>query len=317
MPRTLPRVVLAGKTARDRRRQRAGIRLRDYSVSARTKARYETAVSRILPFLESQGSLADLDGVVCDWIELEWARGESIGWIADALSGLHFFWPALRGTLRNAWKMFKSWRRIEAPQRAPPITLVIAQAVIARAVEIGDIAFATVFALGFHCLLRTGEFLALQYKDIEVADTCGIVTLLSSKSGLRTGSEEAVSIRDPLVINLVRTLTATERFARGQKLWPHSAQFFRTCFERYMRFFRISYLQMKPYSLRRGGATFLLQEGVPLDVILLRGRWRSLGVARLYLQDGLAQIPQLRIPSPDMCRIRQYAAQCPPTALWP
>ena len=68
----------------------------------------------------------------------------SIGWIADALSGLHFFWPALRGTLRNAWKMFKSWFRIEAPQRAPPMTLVIAQAVV----EVGDLAFATVLLSG-------------------------------------------------------------------------------------------------------------------------------------------------------------------------
>jgi hypothetical protein len=56
-----------------------------------------------------------------------------------------------------------------------------------------------------------------------------------------------------------------------------------------MRFFRISHLNMKPYSLGRGGATWLLQQGVPLDVILVRGRWKSLGVARLYLEDGLGK----------------------------
>ena len=81
--------------------------------------------------------------------------------------------------------MFKSWRRIEAPQRAPPITLVVVKAVLARAVEQGDVGFAAILALGFHCLLRIGEFLALQYKDIEITDTCGIVTLLSSKSSYR------------------------------------------------------------------------------------------------------------------------------------
>ena len=74
---------------------------------------------------------------------------------------------------------------------------------------------------------------------------------------------------------------------------------------------------MKPYSLRRGGATFLLQEGTPIDVILLRGRWRSLGVARLYLEDGLAQVPQLRVPDNDKLRLQKYAEQCPATAFRP
>ena len=74
---------------------------------------------------------------------------------------------------------------------------------------------------------------------------------------------------------------------------------------------------MKPYSLRRGGATFLLQEGVPLDVILLRGRWKSLAVARIYLQDGLAQIPHLRISKSDAARLSVFSAQCPLTALRP
>lgn len=52
---------------------------------------------------------------------------------------------------------------------------------------------------------------------------------------------------------------------------------------------------MKPYSMRRGGATYLLQAGVPVETILVRGRWRSIAVARLYLEDGLAQLPSLRL----------------------
>lgn len=32
---------------------------------------------RILPFLEQQGALTDIDGITCDWIELQWSKGES------------------------------------------------------------------------------------------------------------------------------------------------------------------------------------------------------------------------------------------------
>ena len=310
-------MVLAGKSKQARQKQRAGIRLRDYTITEKTKRRYESAVARILPFLEKQPSLQDLDGVVTDWIELEWTRGESVGWIADALSGLHFYMPELKGLLRQSWRMFRSWRRIEAPQRAPPMTAWIARAVVSRAIQLEDLQFGALICLGFHCLLRTGELLSLQYQDIEFTDTCGIVSLHSSKSGLRTGTEEAVAIRDRLVLDVLRTLFQLHYQYPGQKLWTGSAQSFRDNFARYIRFFRICHLKMKPYSLRRGGATYLLQEGVSLDVILLRGRWKSLGVARLYLEDGLAQIPQLRIGAGDKSRISSFADNCSSTAFRP
>ena len=97
-------------------------------------------------------------------MELQWSRGEAVGYIADVLSGLHFSMPELRGTLRHSWRLFRQWRRVEAPQRAPPLTVWIVKAVIARALEIDQLAFAALFAVGYHCLLRTGELLALQFQ---------------------------------------------------------------------------------------------------------------------------------------------------------
>lgn len=167
MPERLPRVLLAGRTNAERKRKRAGIRLRDYSVAPKTKARYETAVARILPFLEAQSTLEDIDGVLCDWVELQWVQGQPLNLIADCLSGLHFFWPQLRGLLRLAWRVFRSWRRIETPARAPPITVLLVRALVARAVQRQQLHFAALVSLGFHCLLRTGELLNLRFGDFE------------------------------------------------------------------------------------------------------------------------------------------------------
>lgn len=144
-----------------------------------------------------------------------------------------------------------------------------------------------------------------------------MVTLLSSKTGLRKGMQEAVAIRDRLTLELLATLVAVQPHPPGAQLWAHSGQAFRERFRAYLRFFRVLHLEFKPYSLRRGGATFLLQQGVPLDTILVRGRWRSLAVARLYLQDGMAQIPQLRISTEDKEKVLRYSQQCPSTAFWP
>eukprot|EP00438_Fugacium_kawagutii_P004456 Skav232379 [mRNA] locus=scaffold1077:196454:198747:- [translate_table: standard] len=317
MPRNLPRVLLAGRTQAERRRLRAGIRLRDFSITAATLRRYEVAVARVLPFLEDHEDLTHIDNIVCDYIELQWSRGEPLSYISDALCGLHHFWAELRGRLRNSWRLFKSWRRVETPSRAPPLTALLARAFIAKLVEDNEIAAATLISLGFHALLRTGELLNLTFGDLEFNETCGIVSLSASKSGRRTGTQEGVALRDSLTLQLIATLFSLSNRSQGEKLWPHSPQSFRGHFHRVCRFFRVCDLLFKPYSLRRGGATFLLQLGQPMESILLRGRWKSIGVGRLYLQDALALVPSLRVQPPHMHRIEAYARQTPLTAFRP
>lgn len=97
MPRNLPRVVLAGRTAAQRRASRQGISLRDFSITEKTRRRYLSAVGRLLPFLEQHGDPHTYDSVISEWIEFQWARGEALTIIADSLSGLQFFWPELKG----------------------------------------------------------------------------------------------------------------------------------------------------------------------------------------------------------------------------
>ena len=305
MPRHVPRVLLAGQTQRERQNRRWGIRLRDFTITQKTKERYEKAVANLLPFLEEQPG------------QLAWARGDPVNAIADALSGLHHFWPAIRGQLRQSWRLFKSWRRVESPVRAAPLTVDLVRAFIARAIDCNQLAFATLVGLGFHCLLRTGELLAIRFGDIEWNSECGVISLHASKSGLRTGTMEAVAIRDPLVLQLVDALAVVRQPCAGDPLWVGSPQSFRDLFRSSCDFFNVGHLRFKPYSLRRGGATLLLQRNVPLEIILVTGRWKSVGVARLYLEDGLAQLPSLRLDSPKQQLISRYSSLTSSTAFRP
>ena len=122
-------------------------------------------------------------------------------------------------------------------------------------------------------------------------------------------AQEAVALRDRSTLQLLYTLWSCQRHFPGQRLWPHSAQAFRTKLQSYFRFFRVAHFGYKGYSLRRGGATFLLQQGVPLEAILLRGRWKNISVGRLYLQDGL--------PDCDLQRIQAFADEVSATAFHP
>eukprot|EP00435_Cladocopium_sp_Y103_P028366 s1320_g7.t1 len=202
---------------------------------------------------DAQSSLRDLDSVVAEWVEYQWARGAPLALISDCLCGLHFFWPEWRGLLRESWRLFKSWRRIEVPTRAPPLTVVLARAFVARAVHLNRLRLAALIAVGFHALLRTGELLELRFCDLEFSEECGVVSLKASKSGLRTGSQEAVALRDPLCLQILDVLFSTTAHHPGDKLWPHSGQAFRLAFKRLVTFFHAETFLFKPYSLRRGG----------------------------------------------------------------
>ena len=233
--------------------------------------------------------------VVEEWIELHWTRGSTLGQIGDALCGLQFFCPEFKGALRGSWRLYKNWRRLEIPCRAPPISAQIVRAFLSFLVEKEEIAGALLVALAFHAYLRTGEALSLLFSDLQVNDSTGVVTIGGGKSGLRNNMDEAIALYDKQVLKLARLAKLLPHAqAPRARIWNHSA--FRKLFAQCITRFELQKLELKPYSLRRGGATHdYMVKGI-LEPILLRGRWHSLQVARLYLEDGLAQLPALQLP---------------------
>ena len=57
----------------------------------------------------------------------------------------------------------------------------------------------------------------------------------------------------------------------------------------------LSEYQYRPYSLRRGGATFYFQRHGQLDCLLIQGRWQSSKTARLYINSGLATLAETEL----------------------
>ena len=55
--------------------------------------------------------------------------------------------------------------------------------------------------------------------------------------------------------------------------------------------------EFRPYSLRRGGATFWFSKHGSLDTILLQGRWMATRTAKTYLNESLSTLTQINIPS--------------------
>ena len=156
-----------------------------------------------------------------------------------------------------------------------------------------DVRLAASLALAFHCMLRTGEMLAVTPANVSInADHCGVVALPFTKIGQRLGTQEAVSFNEPIVgLLLARACSQCP----PQLPLLHSALEFRRSFAFGCQQIGVSNLNLKPYSLRRGGASHDFATLGNIQRTLHRGRWSSIATGRLYIKEGLALQTQMRL----------------------
>ena len=294
MPRAPPRLVCK-RTRAERKAQRRSLKLFDASLTEATKARYSTGLSRLLETLETVPTLAALDNAVSNWVEKMWEDGEPQYLVADALSGLHFYEPWTKRQLPNSWRLFSVWRKLEIPSRAPPLTEDLIRGMATYALEHDDLTWAGIFLIGFYGLLRTGEIMKLAATDLLVSGNHLIISLQQTKTGKRKGCHEVIHIDDIFTIEVASALIALRRAQNRANcsLWMFSGTAFRKRFVYYCHKFGLESHGFRPYSLRRGGATWHFQKTRSMESALLLGRWESAKVARIYISDGLSFLPQM------------------------
>ena len=127
------------------------------------------------------------------------------------LVGSALFQPWMKRRIPHAWRLFSTWRRLEIPARAPPLTQRIVRGLAAYEMILGNFEMSALLLLSFHCLLRTGELLALNPSDLLLGEDSGIVSLQSTKSGKRNAATEAISITDTVTLEAVRNLLACRK----------------------------------------------------------------------------------------------------------
>ena len=201
------------------------------------------------------------------------------------------------------------------PSRAPPLTLQLVRSMSAFELEQGNHEMSTLLILAFHCLLRTGEALQLIPEDFALGDHSGICALKFTKSGKRNSASEAISILDPVVLESVRSLLIMrhQQNLSTLPLWSGSKSALRTRFKKLCQLFGVEHHQFRPYSLRRGGATHWFQCSKSMESTLIRGRWESSRVAKIYISDGLSYLPSIKATEMTSSMLYKYFYISPQT----
>ncbi len=132
-------------------------------------------------------TVSEFDSVLGTWAEHLWAEGDAKAILNNGLCGLTHFVPALRGQLNGVWRLYKAWSKSEKSVQAPPMIKIMAQA----------------FA-GFHCILRTNEFMELRTGDVSVSGRGLLLMLRDTKIGQRLGVNQEVALSGAWLCRRVR-----------------------------------------------------------------------------------------------------------------
>ena len=300
----MPKRILEGATIAERKKQREHPgSLKSLTVQPATRLRYQKAVDGFLSFLKNEKlqlprQKEALDPLVCEYLEHLWSSGSGRALASDCLAGLQNETPRLRGHLQGAWRLMKAWHMNEIPSRAPPLPIFVLQAMIGWALFHGHGSFAVSLIVGFFGMLRTGEILALRRNHFSgtSGSTKIVVSLGLTKSGRRSGAAESIVLAHDVAVKFVhRWMSLGSSFT---PLTGPPAQW-RKLFNSALSALKLDSFGFRPYSLRRGGATWWFSRHGSLDRILIMGRWAAPKTARIYLNDGLAVLAELKLPPTD------------------
>ena len=283
--------------------------LQSLTVQAATKRRYDKALKAFFDFL-STNSLSlphrktDLDPLVCDYIEHMWSNGVGRGQANDTVAALQDQQANLRGQLPGAWRLLRTWSHNEIPNRAPPLPEMVVQAMAGWAFFNGHYSFGISLIMGFYTMMRSGEIISLRSSHIMCAarERQALVSLGFTKGGKRQGAAESVVLGIEHAVALVRRWKA---LASPSQALVGSPIKWRALFSESLAALNLTHFEFRPYSLRRGGATWWFSKHQSLDRLLVQGRWAAQKTARIYINEGLAMLARTSINFADP-KIKPY-----------
>ena len=99
-------------------------------------------------------------------------------------------------------------------------------------------------------------------------------------------------VDSPVVLAALRFLCAS--VGLGENLLPLREGAFRKLWSHVAGCLGLLPLGVKPYSLRRGGATWLWRATLSYDAVANRGKWTNLATCRRYVEDSAGHLAGLR-----------------------
>ena len=134
---------------------------------------------------------------------------------------------------------------------------------------------------------------------IATRDTSVLVSLGFTKGRKRQGAAESVKVVVEDVIRRVKQWLASPKMDNSLAEALHVR---RKLFSETLDSLGFGALELRPYSLRRGGATCQFRQEGSFDRLMIQGRWQALRTTRLYINGGMSILAELSVPCTSFSR---------------
>ncbi len=292
----------ATKTERAKQRRKIGP-LGGQLVKGNTLKRYNESYDEVCQFLAMHRGFTvhdwnEFDQKMSSYVECLWEQGRSKSDASYALAAVQYFKPEAKGKIPYSWRLLKAWNKLELPLRAYPMTAQMALAFAQRMIQVGQARCGWLTLVGFSCFLRTGELLGLTRQSVvfNLGSQKAVLYLLGPKGSHHSlHSAEKVVVTETVALQALKSLC--QRKSKDELLSDVSPQQFRKVWHDCVAFFKLTELHVMPYAMRRGGATSAYKNGATFEELLLKGRWKNLSTARIYLDEAVMELGQLSLSS--------------------
>ena len=266
------------------------------SILLKTQLSYSESLVLFVTYLENTGvsleSAEDLDYTLAHFGQKYCFDGGQKSLYGNMISAVAKFFPHLRKRLSAAWGVFGGWTTLNPSKQRLPIPEPAMLAMVEELCLRKKFRAAAMVWTGFHTFMRKEELADVTAKEYiqfrvptklradSLDSTYGVIRIEETKKGL----VQSVTITDfglhsLLVILCAKTSANSRLFVSGASLQSHMAQS--------AKLLGFSTFNFTPHSLRHGGATAAILNGLSVDSVKLRGRWNDLATVLRYVQSGV------------------------------
>jgi hypothetical protein len=280
-----------------------------------TELRYQEGGSDLARFAGERGWTLDalaesharqLNELCMNWIVECFEEDKTRGHAAAGLLFMKdkFFW--VRSQLQPSWRLIRSWYLREPIEMRNPASRDQTQAIISTGLVWGWWRFSLLVYLGFRCLLRPGEMLALRWAHIQIVKDLGVavLTIMMPKTRKSAARRQSVVIDDGFLISILIYLKS--RCLPGSLVGDMSYNQFYRRLEAVCGVLGLKGI-LSPSAFRAGGATIFWLVTRDFHGLRLRGRWMAPRSLEHYIQECSSFLIEDRISAHHQERIRSLS----------
>jgi integrase len=273
--------------------------LLDATIQPRTLQLYTAATANFIRWYQIQPdaftSTRHIDHRLCDYITLLHLHSASMSLAHQTVFGLLHFMPELSAELHRTRRALKGWKKKHVTHSHPPLTWELVCLLVIQMSSVGwyDEALATL--ISYDGYFRTAsELLLLRVRDFHYSNKLN-TNYLCRLRHTKTGRNKLVTLTKPELGEALVSYIRVRKLRDNDRIFDFPASRYRHRFRMSCEMMGWKSVGFVPHSLRHGHASDDFIDGIPLETIMVRGRWKSIESTRNYIQSGRVHLIRGRL----------------------